>query len=78
MNQNNIVKCDKGNLVQAVKNTYPDEYMLTDVVIIEATEDKWVVSVKGIYFSEDTRSREEVNDLVFVSQFTQSYYRIER
>ena len=76
MKHNDIVKCNEGDLVKMIKDTYSSECEITDVRIVESTIDTWVIRVAGIVHSES--SCHSLDDIVFVSQFTQSYYRIER
>jgi len=76
MKHNNIVQCVEDDLVKMITDTYSSDCTFTDVKVIEATIDKWVVRVIGKYKSG--LHEFIIDDLVFVSQFTQSYYRIER
>ena len=70
MNYNNIVKCTEGDLVQMIKDTFSSDCVFEEVSVVEATNVSWVVRVVIQSMSKPV--------MVFVSQFTQSYYRIER
>jgi len=70
MNHIDIVKCTEDGLVQMIKDTFSSDCVFEDISVVESTNIKWVVRVVIQGMSTPI--------MVFVSQFTQSYYRIER